>query len=309
MLSWRLWQSMAADINDPIFRRVSQIHMPDQAPKPRFRLPRLVALLGALAMIAAVIHLPALLILVFVIPMLMIATIVAAPLLVPIATLLAGMHLTAEVISGIYREKRQYTYDLICALTQGRLSVSWSFATGITHRDGWFPALHWGTLTAMRIGLGVLAGLSILALSMTISGGGALGFEQARLLVLIVLLLALYYSNMVQTLVTSLIIGLLSSSFEWSKPDATVFGVFVYVVVSAIPWLAAGLILFAFGRLVVEPAPLMRIAVESTALLVIIALRELVILLLWRALKWRLNSSQVEAGQVMAAQDAALGVA
>ena len=144
MLSWRLWQSMAADINDPIFRRVSQIHTPDQAPKPRFRLPRLVALLGALAIIAAVIHSPALLILVIAIPMLMIATMVAAPLLVPIATLLAGMHLTAEVISGIYREKRQYTYDLICALTQGRLSVSWSFATGITHRDGWFPALHWG---------------------------------------------------------------------------------------------------------------------------------------------------------------------
>ena len=161
----------------------------------------------------------------------------------------------------------------------------------------------------MRIGLVGLAGLSILALSMTISGGGALGFEQPRLLLLIALLLALYYSNMVQTLVTSLIIGLLSSSFEWSKPDATVFGVFVYVVVSTIPWLAAGLILFAFGRLVVEPAPLLRIAVESTALLLIIALRELLILLLWRALKWRLNSSRVEAGQVVAAPDAAFGVA
>ena len=290
MWSGRLWRTLAAaDINDPIFRRVSQIHMPIRAPRAGMRLPRPVAVLVAIALIAALIHTPALMILALVIPMLLITAMVAAPLLLPIATWLAGIHLTAAVISGIDREKRQNTYDLICALTKGRLSASWSFASGIAHRGGWFAPLRWGTLATLRAGMALLGGLSLFALLTAAFGQGALGIEQARLFLLILLFLALYYSHIAHSLVTGLIVGLLASSFERSKPDATALGIFVYVAVSALPFLAAGLILVAFEWLVVEPAPLLRLAVEGGALLLLMALREAALALLWRALEWRLE--------------------
>lgn len=293
MWSGRLWRTLAAaDINDPIFRRVSQIHMPIRAPKGGLRLPRPVALLVAIALIAALIHAPALMILVLVIPMLLITAMVAAPLLLPIATWLAGIHLTAAVISGIDREKRQNTYDLICALTKGRLSASWSFASGIAHRGGWFAPLRWGTLATLRAGMALLGGLSLFALLTAAFGQGSLGIEQARLFLLILLFLALYYSHIAHSLVTGLIVGLLASSFERSKPDATALGLFVYVAVSALPFLAAGLILVAFEWLVVEPAPMLRLTVEGGALMLVMALREAAVALLWRALEWRLEWGQ-----------------
>ena len=182
MLSRRLWRSLAAaDINDPIFRRVSQIRMPLRAAKGGLRLPRRLALLGAIALIGALIHSPTLMIGVLVLPMLLITAMVAAPLLLPVATWLAGIHLTAAVISGIDREKRQNTYDLICALTNGRLSASWSFAIGIAHRGDWFAPLRWGTLATMRAGLALLGGLIVFGLLTAAFGQGRLGIEQWRL--------------------------------------------------------------------------------------------------------------------------------
>ena len=290
MLSRDLWRALTeVDSQNPIFRRVSQMNKPSNQPRRGFRPPLWLQLAALIALLAAVIASPSLLTLVFAFPILLITLMVAAPLLLPGITLLAGLHLTAEVIGGICREKRQHTYDLICALTQGRLGASWSFAVGMAHRGGWFAPLRWGTLTTLRAAGGLYVALGALMLLLALTGRQSIGIEQARLLLLIALLLALYYSNMTQIIVQSLLIGLLASSFELSKPDATVFGLFLYILLTALPLLAAGLILFAFGRLVVEPAPLLRLAAESAALLLLMALRELLITLLWRALERRLD--------------------
>ncbi len=298
MMSIRLWRCIAAaDINDPIFRRVSQIQTPAEAPKHRIHLPQQLVVLAALAIIAAVFHSPELLILVFVVPILMITLIVVAPTLLPAFVLLAGVRLTAKVTSGIYREKHQYTYDLICALTRGTLNASWSFAIGILYRRNWFLPLLWGTRTTFRLGLAALGGLSVFTLLSAVSSPHLVGFEQMRLLLMVALILALYFSNMTQTLVMSLIIGLYASSFDWSRHDGTLFGIFAYVMLAVLPLLAAGLILFVFGRLAQEPHPLVMTVLEASALLLVVGLRELVIRLLWSGLERRLNASAGAAGR------------
>ena len=293
MLSFRLWRSIVlADIHDPIFRRVSQIQKPALAPRRRIRLPRPLILLVALAIIAAVFHSPELLVLVFVVPILMITLIVVAPILLPVYVLLAGIHLTAEVAAGIFREKHQYTYDLICASTRGTLNASWSFATGILYRSNWFLPLSWGTRATFRLGLALLGGLSVFTLLTAVSSPHLVGFEQIRLLLLVALILALYFSNMTQTLVMSLIIGLYASSFDWSRHDGTLFVIFAYVMLSGLPLLAAALILFVFGRVALEPHPLLMTVVEASALLLVVGLRELLIRLLWSGLERRLNAGR-----------------
>ena len=71
------------------------------------------------------------------------------------------------------------------------------------------------------------------------------------------------------------------------------FGIFAYVMLSGLPLLAAGLVVFVFGRVALEPHPLLMTVVEASALLLVVGLRELLIRLLWSGLERRLNASAV----------------
>lgn len=310
MLSWRLWRSIAdADINNPIFRRVSQIQtVGSRRPKPVGRVPRLLWLLMGLALIAGVILTPQFLIAIFVVPITMIMLFVAAPGYLPFVVLFAGITAANGVVSGIYREKNQRTYDLVCSSTQGALTASWSCAIGVLYRGGWFTWLRSGTLLSLRLGLACLGFLVVALLWTMLSNPHLIGFEQLRLLALIALFLILYLSNMTQTLVLSLIIGLWSSSFDWFRRDASFVSICLYIALVALPLVAGVVIMLAFDRWAVEPHPLLRLGVEAAAALVVISLRELIIALLWSGLKRRLNANRDGEQREVAARDAAWGV-
>lgn len=290
MMSLRLWRRLAAmDIDDPIFRRVSEIRKAAALPTGRTRVPPLLIIAAIPALVAALIHSPQLLVLVLVIPILMIALMVATPVLLPIIVIVASVRLTVDVIGGIYREKHQHTYELICASTRGALHASWSFAAGILYRSDWFTPLRWGTLMMSRLGLatlGVVSGFTLLA---ALLSPQAIGIEQWRLLAMLALLLALYFSNMMQTLVLSLLIGLYASSFDWSRNDGMTVGVCLHLALTILPLAAGGLVYSTLGRAAFEPDPLAQLLVEVGSLLLIVALRELLIALLWQGLARRLE--------------------
>lgn len=295
MMSMRLWRKLAAmDINDPIFRRVSEIRRAAAPPKPGFRAPRLLIVAAIPALIAALAHKPELLALALVIPMLMLTLMVATPVLLPLFVIIASARLTFEVIGGIYREKHQHTYELICASTRGALKASWSFAAGILYRSDWFLPLRWGTLLTSRFGLAALGGLSLLTLLSALLRPQAVGMEQLRLLALWALLLALYYSNMTQTLALSLLVGLYASSFDWSRNDGMTVGIFLHLALTSLPLAIGGMAFVMFGRAAVESGPLLRTLAEGGSLLLIVALREAQIALLWRALARRLEWGRAE---------------
>ena len=284
MLSWRLWRTIAeADIHDPIFRRVSKVQRPAIDAAPRKRKGPALWLIGGLALTVAVIMAPQLLALVLAVPIIMITLVVAAPLYLPVLIWLAGAVATAEIISGIYREKHQHTYDLICASTRGPLQASWSFASGIVHRGGYFLPLRWGTRASLRMGAAALAGLSLVTLVFALAGAVAFGIEQVRLLLLPLLLLAVYYANLTQTFASSHIIGLLASSFDLAKRDAALAGALAYLVLGALPWMGAGLVYAVFRGL----------AGEGLALVVVVAGRELVVVGLWRVLGRRMGMARL----------------
>ena len=291
MLSWRLWQLVSEpDINNPIFKRVSQIHKPAKQTR-HIRIPRLLVAGSLLALMIILIQAPQLLLLVFEIPILMITLIVLSPALLPFAILLAGAYLVSEVIGGIYREKHQYTYDLICASTQGSFNASWSFAIGILHRGDWFAALRWGTRLTLRLGQGILIALTLLTVWLAASDGYPVGFEQLRLLLMLALGLTLYYTQMTQTLVISLVVGLYASSLDWVKRDATWIGMVLYVLAQGLPFLLALLVYIGFNRVDLEPHPLVAIVIESISLAVIVFTREVILILLWHPLNRQLNAS------------------
>ena len=297
MMSWRLWRKLAAiDINDPIFRRVSEIRKAAAAPNSGMRLPRWLYIAAVPALVAALAHSPELLVLVLVIPILMIMLIVFIPVLLPLIVIVASARLLTEVISGIYREKHQHTYELICASTRGALHASWSFATGVLYRSDWFLPLRWGTLTTCRFGLALLGGLSAFTLLTALQTPQAVGLEQLRLLALVALLLILYFSNMTQTLMLSLLVGLYASSFDCSRNDSMTAGIFLHLALTSLPLAAGGLLYLSLGRVAIKPDPLVRTAVEAGSLLLVVALRELLVALLWRGLARRLEWGYDRAG-------------
>ena len=293
MLSWRLWRTIAeADINDPIFRRVSQIQRTPSRSTPRWQVPRILWLTAAFSASFALVMAPQLLALFLVVPMIMMTLIVTAPVYLPAIIFFAGAYSTGEIISGIYREKHQFTYDLICASTQGKLNASWSFATGILHRGAYFLPLRWGTRISLRFGIAALAGVTVFTLLFALADAASFGLAQLRLLLLPLLMLAVYFTNMTQTFALSHIIGLLASSFDLAKRDATLAGLVAYVLLHTLPLVGAALVYFPFRWFVFEPHPLALMTVEASALLLIMAGRELTILALWSALKRRMNSTR-----------------
>ncbi len=307
MMSLRLWRRLAAaDINDPIFRRVSEIRRAATAPRAGIRVPRLLTVAAIPALIAAVAHAPELLVLVLVIPILMLTLIVLAPLLLPLMVILASTRLMVDVISGIYREKHQHTYELICASARGALQASWSFANGILYRSPWFAPLRWGTLLTCRFGVAALGGLCMFTLLTALLSPQAVGIDQLRLLALLALLLAVYFSNMTQTLVLSLLIGLYASSFDWSRNDGMTIGIFLHLALTSLPLAAGALVFVALRRLALEPDPLAQLLVEGGSLLLVVALREALIALLWQGLARRLEWGRDRGGRRGAAPSTAL---
>jgi len=300
MMSLRLWRRLTAiDIKDPIFRRVSEIRRAAAAPRAGIRVPRLLLVAAIPALIAAVAHAPELFVLVLAIPIVMITLLVLLPILLPIVVILASIRLTVDVISGIYREKHQHTYELICASARGALQASWSFAAGILYRSDWFLPLRWGTLLTCRFGMAALGGLCMFTLMTALRSPQSVGMEQLRLLALLALLLAVYYSNMTQTLALSLLIGLYASSFDWSRNDGMTVGIFLHLALTSLPLAAGGLVFVVLRRPGPEPDPLARLLVEGGSLLLVVALREALIALLWRGLARRLEWGRGQVNQHM----------
>ena len=298
MLSLRLWQQIAEpDTHSPVFRRASQMHKPMSGARRGLRAPRVLLILSAIVVMALLVHAPQLFTVLFVLPMIVIVLVVASPGLLPLFTVVAGAFTVLEVINGICREKVQHTYELICSSTRGSLDANWSFAIGILHRGAWFGALRWGTLQSLRAGRYVFFGAVILACLLLLSDRASVGIEQLHVLTLIALLLILYYAQLTQTMVMSLIIGLISSSFDLSKYDASFVGICLYIFWQVVPPALALLFYVTCGRLLLEQHPLTQMLIESVTVLIFIGSRESLIALLWLPLKHRLNSSRAEVSQ------------
>ena len=296
MLSWRLWRQVSRpDSSNPIVRRIGNAPKAAHTAGRRSRWRRLLWAGAALGLIAIVLNPTQILVLLFVLPMLMITLAAAAPLLLPLAATVSGALLAAEVISAIVREKSQHTYELMCACPEGALYANWSCAIGVAHRGGWFSALRWGTAMSLRLGLVGLGGLMLLGLGLLASDQQAIGAEQVRIILVYAMLLVLYGAQLAQSLPLSLIIGLLASSFDWRRRDAQLIGAFMYLVCQTLPMMLALLAYGAGSRWAVDAHSALRIDVELGALLVIVLAREVVIVVLWGALRRRLDAPSASA--------------
>ncbi|GEM_PF-1162516 len=292
MLSWRLWDTLAEPASrNPIFTFVRDRRKPQ--PKLELQSSLFVRLLWVIAIVLVVIGLiriPEMLIYLFQVPILAVTFLVVSPLLLPLGAILAGGYLVHKITERIHKEKRQFTYELLCTSPDGALYANWSFATGILHRDGWFQWMKAITLITYRLGRIAVSVIAVILLGLLVLGDGSIGFSEIHLIISLALLVGLYYTNIQQSISLSLMIGLFASSLNSSRRDANIIGLLTYFLSQLTPFLIA-LALFIVLKTTIPQTQLIDIVTTIITFSSIFIIREFFVILLWQGLKHRLNSS------------------
>ena len=291
MLTLRLWQTISAPAyKHPIFKRIRN--------EPR--LPNTVKLsiswrtvyyASLMFFVLAIIRTPHFLMWLFQIPIIMVMLVVTIPIQLPILIMLVGGYLVVKITTHIHKEKRQYTYDLLCASPEGALYANWIFAIGILHRGDWFEWIESIGQVVYRIGQVSLLLLTSLTAIFIVSSDTTTHMESIRTLVNITLLFTLYYTSMRHSIVLSLIVGLHTTSLDFNQRDSSIIGLVSYIILQLIPYSIA-LSLFAVLQIIVSnPHPIIKIMFDIIVFSSIYAIQELNIILLWHQLSKRLNET------------------
>ena len=292
MLSWRLWQSLAEPASrNPIFLFVRDQRKPQRKNTTNQSLIiRLLWLVAFIVLIIGLIRIPEMLIYLFQVPILAIVLVVVSPLFIPLGAIFAGGYLVYKIVERIHKEKRQFTYELLCASPDGALFANWSFASGLLHRDGWFQWMKSITLVVYQFARIAVIVISVILLLLLLAGDKTIGFAQIHLVISFALFVGLYYTNIQQTMALSITTGLFASNLRSSHRDASIIGLLTYCLAQLTPFLTA-LSVFIGVKTTLPQTPLTDITMTIATLTSIYIVREIFIVLLWQGLKHRLNSS------------------
>jgi len=291
MLSWRLWRALSEPAyKNPIFKR-SCNERRQQSTQDTLKLPRHTSKLILLLIGLAVLHTPYILIFLFQIPAMMILVIVLTPLFLPLILMVYGGYLLSIITSYIHKEKRQYTYDLICASPDGALRANWIFATGIIHRGDWFYWVETLVNFTYRIGQIILIGLACLMIVTMLQSDGTTHFDSLQTLINLSLLLGLYYTSIMQTFVLILVVALYATSLDLHQRDSNLIGLVLYIILQIFPFLIATALFIGLHLMFPNPHPAVAIGLDFIVLGSIYATQELNIILGWHQLTKRLNST------------------
>ena len=290
MLSWRLWQSLLDPVyKNPIFKRItSERRFSKQT--ATIKMPRYISRLIVALILLVIVRNPYILLLFFQIPAVVIMGIVLTPVIMPYIVMLYGGYMVSKITTIIHKEKRQYTYDLLCASPDGTLRTNWILATGIVHRGEWF---YWaegiGRFT-YRVGQIILLVIAILTLATLLFTETPFYFESLQTLIDLSLLLGLYYTSLMQTFVLIILVGLYATSFDLRQRDSGIVGVLIYFILLVIPYLMATALSIILHTLLPNPHPAVAIGLDCIVLGSLYVTQELNITLVWHQLTKRLNA-------------------
>lgn len=291
MLSSRLWQTIEDPItHNPIFMRIRDDYILRAKPKTEVKIPGYVYAIIILLLIILFIRAPFFFIMVAQLPVFVILPLVLSPLAMPIFVVVAGSYLVSRIIQIIHKEKRQYTYELLCAAPDGCLDTSWLVATGILHRGSWFMWLKmcaWLCYRLMLVALIILGGFVVVTLPSMENNANRL--EAVQTLINLILLAGLYYTSMIQPIVFSLVIGLHATSWNLNQRDTSLIGLFTYLIFQIVPFVIAFGLSMILTAIPDVPIPLL-IGFDIIILGSIYVIRELSLHLMWWQLKRQFNS-------------------
>lgn len=291
MVTRKLWRAVnSPPPRSPIYLRAfaSRFHTEERRP---FHVP-LLRQITAISKDLGVLVLPIVLIL-FGTPFLILLFYIAlliSPLLLPLANTVHGLAHAISASSGIARERDRQTYDVLCATPPGMLGMHWSYCTGWLYDHSSFRTPLLGVLV-----IGIIANVVGITSQVIFGGDGA---PPLTIMVRGLALSAIFIIDYTQTIIVSSLTVLLvpTSGENESNTRLRAAGMFLTLQMCVyLPTLLVAVVALpgTFRLIHVDPAtgalisPLLYLAF-------FVALREIIIVGLWRRVEINLNATRVE---------------
>lgn len=218
------------------------------------------------------------------------------PVILLVLGLTYGLDCALRVGSAITREWERDTFSLLSLTPSGPFSAMWTLSTSALYRNHDFMRLR----DIMRVSLssGVVGAIAVAGVLVVITSNTFTRFPQpatltfAHLLNVLVILGAVY-AEYVQSLALGLLVGMVISTYARSRLDGSLWIFGLYLLLQAVVYVLTLALGFSLLPLVVDYLHLTgEYTLVSLSLLrlgIFCAVREVVVIGLWRLLLYRLN--------------------
>lgn len=223
------------------------------------------------------------------------------PILLFFTGILYGLDCALRISSAIAREHENNTYNLLSLAPPGPIAVSWTICTSALYRNREFDRFHTIVRTSVIIALviiSIMAGISFMWQSAVVSR-----FPQPTLLTVLhyinlcCILLAIYIEYM-QSAVLGCLVGMLIPTYANNQLDAGLYALGVFLLLQITGYFLAVFIGFSMIPGVYQMLGIVgfyaEISLTIARLIVFFAIREGLIILVWRILIERLNVGSTE---------------
>ncbi len=297
MLSWSLWRTIRKPaLEHPVFRRAN---IEQRLDLTRFNNPRIMRLLRTLLVVFALVMMindPRLLVLAIMWPALAILFILTMPLLLPFIIFAYGLLLVIVISNSISIEKESYTYDLLCVSPGGSLDISWSISSGVLYRGQTFIFLHIAVRIVLTVALIVILFMAVILIVIGMFQGNATqGLPiVSRTIIEILSLSGIFYTGYTQSMVLSIIIGLLTPHYDINRRDVQLAAIISHFTIQLGTYLTAFLLVVPLNTLLHGHNIWLDLLLPPLYFIIFYGIRELTIFWLWRQIIYRLNAAPAE---------------
>jgi len=297
-LSWRLWQALRHPVyRHPTFRRVRrQVYVePDWFNQLWLRY--LWRAMVFIFWVYILFHDPRLLILILMAPALIVLFFIAVPFTLPFVIIIYSTYLALMISMSIRKEQDSYTYDLLCVSPAGSLPINWHIGSGVFYRGELSQQLDGIVRLVLMVSGGVLLTLAVLAL--LFSGWFSESFivdalRVFRIMFEAAVVAAIFYTGYVQSMVLSLIIGILLPHSGLYHAELQLATVVSTLALQISTYMAALLLIIPLNISFYGQTLWLDLFLRLLAFIIVYAIRDLVIVGLWRILVPRLNATPDE---------------
>jgi hypothetical protein len=297
MLSLKFWKAINnPPLSHPVFQYGTRIEQQiDLSQFDNRYIIRLMKMMLVIGTIRLVIHDPSLIVLlIFMAPILAVFLIITILVLLPLIVFAYGTFLATTISLSISVEKKNNTYDLLCVSPDGPLTINWLISNGVLHRNQLFDWLYAAIRIANIIALvGLLIMVivfSLMVISM-LSGNSIQALPDAlRTLIEMMVLFAIFCTGYIQSVVLSVVIGLLIPQYNTDKYVAQPVAIASYIALQLGTYMVAFFLAFSLSTSLSGHYMVLDFFLPILYFIIFFSIRELVIGWLWRHIGYRINA-------------------
>ncbi len=224
------------------------------------------------------------------------------PILLGSCGLIYGIDCAVRVSQLITFERKNNTYELLALCPEGALAVCWAMCTSLLFQQQQFSRLNEIVRTSVRIAFAAIAVVLMLFMGISVS----IILSSSRLTMPIIMplinaeaVVVLIYSEYVQSTVIGCLVGLIISTFASGTMDSFLYAPAVFLLVKigsyTISLLVGFNLLDRVYLLLGVQSGFMDILLTLARVVIIVAVQDVVIRLLWQAAIKRTDSMPQDA--------------